>query len=223
MKNTQFNYGIVFNDDGGAGSSGYIDPPPIIADVNQEPERPAVSDTITLSKAELQELVRSGVNEALQAQQIKSEPAVQASVGYDPTREALHAVDQRTDMIEEALDMFPDLPRKYQQKIRAELKNIAPDQIEAFRKGKYHQVVVRAVAMEAAEDGEYTPTKFRAKESPRVEPIGGSGNGPGVTQLGVPQPVAAEINEVFALLGLPKPDDKKLAQAYREPASSRDH
>lgn len=187
-----------------------ITPPPIITAV-EPPE-----DRITLTKAELSELVRTNVAEAMKSQ---AEPARPEPTGYDPTADSVNIIRQSTRMNSEALAMYSDLPEKYKDKIQDQLERIPADQISAFRQNGLHKTIARDIAMQAIEEGEYTPPKFKSKETPRIEPIGGGSGGPGLTQGGVPQGTAAEIKELYAFLGLPVPDDAKLRQAHKEPAS----
>jgi hypothetical protein len=176
-----------------------------------EPEAPK---TLTLTPDELQQHVKASVmstvedlrRQDLETQQQTYEHAQrhayeQQRAAIAPETVAITTLDARMDMVEEALNLYPDATPEQRKAIKAELAPFKTlgDVKSAVGMG-LHKKLARGAMAEFIDKGEYTPKRFRSVEAPTVTPPPGAPS-PSASDRLSPR-MAAEVKEMESLMGV---------------------
>jgi hypothetical protein len=174
---------------------------------SEEEER--LSTTVKSSIREMLEEERRKATE-LQQQQYRAEnpPA------YNPTAEALDAVDLRDELLGEAFEGFEDLPAEYKKTVRDKLKHFKDaDQLRQAKAAGLHKTFAREAKSLAIDDGKYDPPRFRKVETPKIERT--STVSTTATAGKIPDSYLSEITELEAVLGY-KFTPEEVAKGYKD-------
>lgn len=173
----------------------------------EEAEAGAAPGGLSVSKDELRDFVRSGVQQTVQDLQREAMEAQQrmyqqyAPPIWDPEVAAVSAVRVIRNMEDEALELYPDATAEQRAAIRAELEPfMTADQARAAISSGLHKKLTHAVMAEAIAKGDYVPSRYRSKSAPTVAPLPSSGTPSPADRL--PTNLAAEVKELEKALGV---------------------
>jgi hypothetical protein len=113
---------------------------------------------------------------------------------WDPTADAMDAIDIRTDMYESALALYPDLPAEARQEVKDKLRQIKTvDGLRGAQKNNIHELIADAAYGKAVRTGKIQPKTVTApaREPAHSEP-----------DIQVSAGMNSELNELEALLGV---------------------
>jgi hypothetical protein len=132
-------------------------PPPATVSMSQEDFDAALAKASARALADSRAETARGVAEA-QARDAEALRRQAASRQPNAQMDALEAIDLRTDMLEEALAMHPDMPFEARQQLKEDLRTFRGiDQVRAAKDSGLHIKLADAAAGQSIRSGKYVP------------------------------------------------------------------
>ena len=218
-------YGIVLApDEQSGGGAPAPETPPVQTPAETPPAgSPAGAPAaLTMTQEQFDTAISTAAARALETQKAEAEQARRAAEAREaetrrrqatsqmanPQMDALEAMDLRTDMLEEALILYPDMPLEARQQIKEDLRSFKTvDQVRAAKDANLHIKLADAAAGSSIRSGKYVP-KSVSVQAPTREPAHSE---PVTTKI--PDSYRREMEAEYASMGL-KLSDKELAEAY---------
>jgi hypothetical protein len=164
----------------------------------------AAAKALETQKAEAERARREA--EAREAEFRRRQESTQRA---NPQMDALEAMDLRTDMLEEALVLYPDMPLEARQQIKEDLRSFKTiDQVRAAKDSKLHIKLADAAAGNSIRSGKYVPKNVSAAQPVTREPAHSE-----AAVIRIPDSYRREMESEFASMGL-KLTEKDLQEAY---------
>jgi hypothetical protein len=216
---------------GGGESAPEVEGAPVTPET---PETPAAPTSFSMTQEQLdtyaQNIAAKATEQTIAQLQAKYEAQQrtaqqnQNQPPYDPRVETMDAVDLRTDMFDQALDLYPDATAEQRVAIRQELKRFrTPEDIAAAIRNKDHYKLARGAMAEFIEKGEYTPKALRKTPAPRNEPVGGGAGGGASSIKGIPASYVRDCTDTLKFILGSEPTEADIRAAWaaeHEPGTS---